>query len=281
MIGIFDSGYGGLTIMQEIVKALPEYDYMYLGDNARYPYGGRSQRTVQTFTDEAIRYLFKNGCNLIIIACFTASARALREMQEKYLRNPESPYKNRKILGVLLPVAEKAAMYAKHKRIAVVATKGTVESRTIETEIKKLNPDIKVWQQACPLLVPLIEEGWHERPEARMILKKYLRSLKSKNPDALILGCTHYPYMLKDFKRIMGKNVKIINPPEAVAESLKDYLERHPEIEKQLGRAPHQNGVGRGGKQQFLTTDNAGDFKNFLESFVKETAAPIKQIKLT
>lgn len=276
MIGIFDSGYGGLTIMQEIVKALPEYDYMYLGDNARYPYGGRSQQTIQAFTDEAIQYLFKNGCNLIIIACFTASARALREMQEKYLRNLESPYKNRKILGVLLPVAEKAAMYAKHKRIAVVATKGTVESHTIETEIKKLNPDIKVWQQACPLLVPFIEEGWYEKPEARMILKKYLRPLKSKNPDALILGCTHYPYMLKDFKHMMGKNVKIINPPEVIAESLKNYLGRHPEIEKQLGCAR---------KRRFLTTDNVENFKSFLESFVKRAAVAgrtsIKQINLT
>lgn len=255
MIGIFDSGCGGLTIIQKITKALPQYDYMYLGDNARYPYGNRSKETVIKFTDEAIQHLFAKGCKLIIIACFTASSLALREMQEKYLRNPGSKYKDRKILGVLLPVVEESIKLTKKGRIGVVATRGTVNSNSFEIEIKKIKPDAAVLQQPCPLLVPLIEENWHEKPEARMILKKYLRWLKSKNPEALILGCTHYPYMLKDFKRIMGKRTLIINPPDIVAEKFADYLNRHPEIESELSK---------GGKRIFLTTDDAEKFRQFL-----------------
>lgn len=258
MIGVFDSGYGGLTILKEIVKTLPQYDYLYLGDNARYPYGNRSKEVIMQFTDEAIEYLFEQGCRLIIVACFTASSLALREMQEKYLRNANSKYKNRKILGVLLPVVEKAGQISKTGRIGVVATRGTVESKSFEIELKKIKPAVTVLQQACPLLVPLIEEHWHEKPEAKMILKKYLRPFKSKNPDTLILGCTHYPYLLKDFKRIMGRNVKIINPPEVVAESLAHYLERHSEIESQLSR---------GRKLIFQTTDSPEKFREFSATF--------------
>lgn len=254
MIGVFDSGYGGLTILKEVWKALPQYDYLYLGDNARYPYGNRSKETIIQFTDEAVQHLFEQGCELVIIACFTSSALALLEIQEKYLRNPNSKYKDRKILGVLLPVVEKAVKITKTNRIGVAATRGTIASKSFEKELKKLNPHITVLPQACPLLVPLIEEGFHEKPEAKMILKKYLWKLKSQNPDTLILGCTHYPYMFKDFKRIMGKNVKIVNPPEVVAESLKDYLHRHPEIEKKLSR---------GGKRIFQTTDSVEKFQEF------------------
>lgn len=249
MIGVFDSGYGGLTILKEIVRAMPQYDYLYLGDNARCPYGNRSKETIIQFTDEAMANLFEQGCGLIIIACFVASSFALREMQKKY--------HNRKILGVLIPVAEEAVTLTKKNRIGIAATRGTVNSKSLEMELQKLKPGVTVLPQACPLLVPLIEEGWYEKPEAKMILKKYLRPLKLQNPDTLILGCTHYPYMFKDFKRIMGKNVKIVNPPEVVAESLKDYLARHPEIESKLSR---------GGKRMFETTDNMEKFGEFLKN---------------
>ncbi len=257
MIGVFDSGYGGLTILKALAEKLPQHDYLYLGDNARYPYGNRSKGTVIKFTDQAVEYLFKQGCKLIIIACFTASSLALREMQEKYLRNPESPWKDRKILGVLLPVVEKAVVLSKKRRIGVAATRGTIASKSFDAELKKLSPEVTVFSQACPLLVPLVEERHHTKPEARMILKKYLRPLKSKNPDVLILGCTHYPFLFKDFKRMMGSRVKIVNPPAIVAESLAAYLQRHPEIEKQLSH---------GGKRIFQTTDASERFTEFLAS---------------
>lgn len=255
MIGVFDSGYGGLTVLKEIMRVLPAYDYLYLGDNARYPYGNRSKETIVQFTDEAVRYLFEQGCRLVIIACFTASSFALREMQEKYLRNLSSEFQDRKILGVLLPVVEKASKISRKGRIGVVATRGTVESKSFEIELKKLKPAVTIIQQACPLLVPFIEEHWHKKPEAKMILKKYLWRLKSQNLDTLILGCTHYPYMLQDFKRIMGKRVNIVNPPEVVAESLLAYIQRHPEIEKKLSRE---------GKRIFQTTDSPEKFQEFL-----------------
>lgn len=267
MIGVFDSGYGGLTILKEIIKVLPQYDYLYLGDNARYPYGNRSKETIVKFTDEAVRYLFEQGCRLVIIACFTASSLALREMQEKYLRNPASKFSDRKILGVLLPVVEKAAITTKNNRVGVAATRGTVESKSFETELKKLKPEISVIQQACPLLVPLIEEEWHEKPETKMILRKYLRPLKSYNVDTLILGCTHYPYLVKDFQHMMGRRTTIVNPPEVVAESLTAYLARHPEITKQLSR---------GQKPIFKTTDNPWKFEEFLKNLAFSNARVAK-----
>lgn len=258
MIGIFDSGYGGLTIMKTLVEGLPDYDYLYLGDNARSPYGNRSKETIVKYTDQAIRYLLREGCRLVIIACFTASALALREMQEKYLRNHQSPFKNRKILGVLLPVVEKALSFGPRNRIGVVGTRAVIASKSFEIELKKINPLTTIFHQACPLLVAFIEEHWHEKPEAKMILKKYLRPLKSKNPQVLILGCTHYSHMLKDFQRIIGKHVKIVNPPEIVKDSLMNYLERHSEIETQLSK---------GGGRKFVTTDDPEKFAQFGKNF--------------
>lgn len=271
MIGIFDSGYGGLTIMKEIVKLLPQYDYLYLGDNARTPYGNRSQAVVTKFTEEAVKFLFNEGANLIIIACYTASALALRELQEKYLRNPKLPFKNKKILGVIRPVVEKAVTESKTERIGVVGTAGTIASNAFEIELKHLKPEVAVAQKACPLLVPLIEEHWHEKPEARMILKKYLRPLKSHNIDTLILGCTHYPLMIKDFKRMMGKRIKVLNSGEIVAESLKNYLEKHPEIESQLTKH---------GKQNFLTTDDLERFKEFVKTFAGMNPKKVKKVEI-
>jgi glutamate racemase len=258
VIGIFDSGYGGLTIIKEIASVLPEYDYLYLGDNARTPYGNRSKETVARFTDEAMRFLFDSGARLIIIACFTSSALALREMQEKYLRNPHSPFRDRKILGVIRPVVEQAVLQSRAKRIGVVGTRGTIASKAFEIELKHQSRDITVVSCACPLLVPLIEEHWHQKPEARMILRKYLRPLKSHNIDTLVLGCTHYPHMLQDFKRIMGRRVIVLNPGKIVAASLKDYLSRHPEIEQQLTRAA---------LKKFVTTDDPERFQAFTKTF--------------
>lgn len=270
MVGIFDSGYGGLTTMKEIVKALPQYDYTYLGDNARAPYGNRSPKTVTQFTDEAVRFLFGRGARLIIIACYTATSLALRELQEKYLRNPSSPFRDRKILGVIRPTVEKAIKVSKG-RIGVAGTRATIDSKAFGIELKKLRPEISVSQQACPLLVPLIEEHWHTKPEAHMILRKYMSGLKTHNIDTLILGCTHYPLMLKDFKRTVGKRTQVLDSGKVVAESLKDYLKRHPEIESQLSKK---------GECVFLTTDSSARFEEFGNFFLKMPLRGVEKVRL-
>jgi len=265
MIGVFDSGYGGLTVLKPLLKALPEYDYLYLGDNARAPYGIRSQETVEKYSEEAVEYLFKKGASLIITACNTVSALALRHLQQKYLRNPG--IKNRKILGVVKPVAEEAVKLTRRGRIGVVGTRGTVDSKAYDAELKNLNNQIKVFSRACPLLVPFIEEHWHHKPEARKILKKYLLPLKSTNIDVLILGCTHYPLMHKEFQKYAGKRIKVLDTGDIVASSLKDYLKRHPEIEKVLEKK---------GRREYLTTDSPERFKEFAN---KELGLNIKEVK--
>ncbi len=245
MIGVFDSGYGGLTILKDFLKELPEYDYMYLGDNARAPYGNRSTETLIEFGEQTVEYLFEQGCTLIIIACNTASSNVLRHLQEKYLRKPKVT--SRKILGVIMPQVEAAIKLSRDGRIGVVGTRSTIESGSFDIELKKLRTGVKIAKQACPLLVPLVEEHWHDKPEAKMILKKYLHGLKTYNLDTLILACTHYPFLYNDFCRIMGKNVDVINPGPVVAASLKDYLSRHPEIKKELTK--------KGGRIYFTTGD--------------------------
>lgn len=254
MIAIFDSGYGGLTVFKPIMEMMPEYDYLYLGDNARTPYGNNSPENIKLFTEQAIEFLFKQGAKLIIVACNTASSVALRDVQEKYLKGKKE--KDRKILGVLIPVAEKAISVTKNKRVGVVGTKATISSGHYDAEIHKLDKKVQVYSKACPLLVPFIEEDWHDKPEAKSVLRKYLRSIKSCNPDVLILGCTHYPLMIKDFKRMMGKNVKVLESGPITAESLKDYLKRHPEIESKLTKNK---------QREFLTTDDPARFKEFVE----------------
>jgi len=256
MIGVFDSGFGGLAILKEVAKTLPEYDYLYLGDSARTPYGNRSKETVTKFTEEAVDYLFEKGCRLVLVACHTASSDALCYLQKNHLRKPK--VKNRKILGVTIPLAEKAVQVTRHGRIGVTGTRGTIKSRSFEIELKKLKPKIVVTSQACPLLVPLIEENYHNKPEAKMILKKYLRPLKSANVDTLILGCTHYPLMWRGFQRVMGKNCKVLHSGKVVAESLQNYLTRHPEIEKLLSKKE---------QRKFLTTDNAERFEEVGREF--------------
>ena len=277
MIGVFDSGYGGLTILKEFLKVLPEYNYIYLGDNARAPYGNRSHEAVKSFTEEGVRYLFEQGCNLVIIACNTASANVLRELQEEYLRSPDAAkvkagLAGRKILGVIRPLVEEIARITKTGRVGVVGTRGTINSKSYEIELHKINQSLKVYGQACPLLVPLIEEDWADKPETRMILRKYIRPLKSCNIDTLILGCTHYPFLYKDFRRIMGRNVAIPHPGEVVAESLKDYLHRHPEIESKLAKKAARH---------YLTTDIADRFREIGSRFLGQQMREVEKVKIS
>ncbi len=258
MIAVFDSGYGGLTVLKPIMDLLPEYDYLYLGDNARAPYGNHNKENIVKFSTQAVDYLFSRGAKLIIFACNTTSSVALRPIQQTYLKGNDE--KERKILGVLIPVAEAATALSKKKRIGVVGTKATINSKAYEREIHKLDKNVTVFEQACPLLVPLIEEDFHNKPEAISILKKYLHPIKSKNIDTLILGCTHYPLMKSHFKRIMGKKVSVLSSGEITAKSLKEYLERHPEIEKKLSKKK---------KREFLTTADPTTFKAFTEKHFK------------
>jgi len=272
MIGVFDSGFGGLTVLREFLHLLPKYDYIYLGDNARTPYGNKSQEVVYKYTEEAVGLLFRKGCELIIIACNTSSAKALRKIQTEWL--PKN-YPEKRILGVLIPAAEAASEFYKEnpkiaKRLGVIGTRSTIESKIYEAEIKKLDSGVEVFSQACPLLVPLVEEGWSEKVETKMILKKYLRPLKEKKITSLILGCTHYPFLEKDIKRILGKNVEIISTPKVVAEKLKDYLERHKDIETKIKKS---------GERIFYTTDSEERFREFIKKFLKNIYN-IKKVKI-
>jgi len=268
MIGVFDSGFGGLTILKAFFEALPEYHYLYLGDSARTPYGNKSLKVVYEYTRQAVDFLFRQGATLIILACNTASAKALRRIQQEWL---PIHYPDRRVLGVAIPLAEAAVDASRYGRIGVIATRATVESKVYEQELHKLEPGLKIYERACPLLVPLVEEGWVGKPETRMILKKYLRPFKSEKIDTLILGCTHYPFLKKDITRIMGKNCHILDAPGIVADKLVDYLERHPEIEKRLYRE-------RG--RAFYTTDDTERFKAFGEKFTGLRIAEVQAISL-
>jgi glutamate racemase len=266
MIGVFDSGLGGLTILKEFLKVLPEYDYCYLGDTLHVPYGNRSDKAVFDLTKKACEYLFDNGCSLIIIACNTASARALPKLQQEYLVQVRQEEQERQvgqgknILGVIRPVAEELARLTKGK-IGVLGTRGTINSNAYVKELDKQRAKLKIFQQACPLLVPLIEENWAKRKETTSILRYYLRDLKKMNVDSLILGCTHYPLLLREIRGIMGKTCQVPNPGEIVAASLQDYLTRHPEIEKNLTQKA---------KRKYLVTDLNENFKQLAQRFLGE-----------
>ncbi len=272
MIGIFDSGYGGLTVLKALRKRLPQYNYLYLGDNLRVPYGSRSPETIREFSEEALQFFFNKNIPLTIFACNTASAVALPYLQEKYLRtlgikDSAASLVGKKVLGVIIPVAEKAIKITKNKRIAIVGTRATINSKAYEKELHKLDPNIKTLGQACPLLVPLIEEGWHHKPEARSILKKYLAPIKDFAPDTLILGCTHYPIMHNVFEDIMGTRVHVLDSSAIVADSLADYLNRHPEIESQLTKNSDPSKLGT---VTFTCTDAPERFSEFAQKFLGE-----------
>ena len=249
-IGIFDSGYGGLTILKAFLdsKKLSAYDYIYLGDNARAPYGNKSRRVIYKYTKQALNFLFKQGCGLVIIACNTASAKALRKIQQEFL--PQN-YPEKKVLGVVIPIIEKIAEN-KAQKVGIIGTRATVESHIYKQELEERGINKEIFEQAAPLLVPLVEEAWIGRSETNKILKKYLRSLKNKKINILVLACTHYPFLIKDIERIMGKNCQVLNTPEIVTRKLEDYLKRHPEIENRLDKNK---------KIIFYTTDNTNYFK--------------------
>lgn len=249
-IGVFDSGYGGLTILKEIVKELPEYDFLYLGDNARTPYGSRSFETVYEYTLECVKQLFDKGCHLVVLACNTASAKALRTIQQKDLPKIDPA---RRVLGVIRPTTELAGNYTKTKHIGVLGTTGTVLSQSYPIEVSKFHPEVKVYQEACPLWVPLVENGKQNSKEADEEVKKHMDVLMSRSPkiDTIILGCTHYPLLIDTIKKFVPENVKLITQGEIVAKGLKDYLKRHPEMDAKCSR---------NSSLEFFTTGDAAGF---------------------
>lgn len=249
-IGVFDSGYGGLTVLKEIVNQLPDYSYIYMGDNARAPYGPRSFETVHLYTLEAVEWFFKQGCSLVILACNTASAKALRTIQQKDLPALNT---NKRVLGVIRPSAEIIGNYSKTGHIGVLGTSGTVISNSYGIEVAHFFPSAKVYQEACPMWVPLIENNEHGSAGADYFVKEYLDRLmnQSNDIDTILLACTHYPLLIKKIKKYLPDHIKIVSQGHIVANSLVNYLFRHPEIEglcsKEQSRA-------------YYTTDSAVDF---------------------
>lgn len=249
-IGIFDSGYGGLTILKEIEVLLPQYDFIYLGDNARTPYGTRSFETVYEYTWQCVQWLFDQGCSLVILACNTASAKALRTIQQKDLPQLNE---GKRVLGVIRPTAEIIGDYTATRQIGVLGTKGTVQSQSYLIEIEKLFPGLSVHQHACPMWVSLVENYEYDSDGADYFIKKDIDALLSKSPDidTILLACTHYPLLLKKIKKYLPAGIKIISQGEIVAASLVDYLKRHPEVDENCSK---------NGRLQFFTTDAQADF---------------------
>lgn len=257
-IGVFDSGYGGLTILKEILAELPEYDYLYLGDNARAPYGTRSFDVVFDFTRQAVEELFRRGCHLVILACNTASAKALRSIQQHVL--PVS-FPDRRVLGVIRPTVEAVGDITRSGHVGLLATPGTVKSHSYRMEIAKLYPDMRITELGCPMWVPLIETNEASGPGADYFVKKYLDEILGKDPqiDTLLLGCTHYPILLPKISRYVPDNIRILSQGEIVAKSLADYLRRHPEIEAKCSK---------GGQVEYLTTESSETFDSLASVFI-------------
>lgn len=252
-IGIFDSGYGGLTVMREIVSSLPAYDYLYLGDNARAPYGNRSFDTVYRYTLEAVTWFFERGCPLLILACNTASAKALRTIQQRDLPRIAP---DRRVLGVIRPTAEVIGGYSRTGSIGVLGTRGTVDSDSYILEIRRFFPHLKVFQQACPMWVPLVENREHLGPGSDYFVEDCLRSLLRQSPDidTILLACTHFPLLMEKIVAFLPAGVRVVSQGGIVAKSLSDYLSRHPEMEARIRR-----GVPTGARS-FHTTDDTGIF---------------------
>ncbi len=233
-IGVFDSGYGGLSVLRDLVEAMPQYHFTYLGDNARAPYGTRSFDLVYDFTLQATRYLWDHGCPLVILACNTASAKALRTIQQRYLPSSEDP--TRRVLGVIRPTVEHLAGIDTNGHIGIVATPGTIASHSYDIEIAKMCPDYRLTSHACPMWVPLVENGQLDNPGTEYFVRKDLDAVLSedKDIDTLILGCTHYPLLVPVIRRNLPKHVRILTQGRIVAPSLIDYLHRHPEMDVRL-----------------------------------------------
>ena len=259
-IGIFDSGYGGLTILNAIRQLLPQYDYLYLGDNARAPYGPRSFQVVYEFTRQAVEHLFQQGCQLIVLGCNTASAKALRTIQQVDLPRLDA---NRRVLGIIRPTAEVIGSLTQSRHVGVLATEGTIKSESYDLEIHKLHPDIQVSGVACPFWVPLVEYNEADSPGADYFVEKRIHQLMEKDPliDAVILGCTHYPLLMPKIRKYMPAHVRIISQGEYVAQSLKAYLERHPTLESRCSKQ---------GTMRYQTTENADRFKEQAQIFLHE-----------
>lgn len=249
-IGVFDSGYGGLTILKELVKELPQYDYLYLGDNARAPYGTRSFETVYQYTLEAVQWFFSQGCELVVLACNTASAKALRTIQQKDLAQ-FGPSK--RVLGVIRPTAEVIGRFSESGQLGVLATKGTVNSESYLLEIAHFFPAMTVFQQACPMWVPLIENGEQEGVGADYFVKDSLGKLLVQSPaiDTILLACTHYPLLIPKIEASIPKHIQVVSQGEIVAQSLANYLERHPAM---------ADNCSKNGHIRFCTTDSTSDF---------------------
>ena len=260
-IGVFDSGYGGLTILSKIREQLPEYDFIYLGDNARTPYGSRSFEVVYEFTLQAVTKLFEMGCHLVILACNTASAKALRSIQINDLPNLDPM---RRVLGVIRPTVECIGSITESRHVGVLATAGTIKSNSYPLEIHKLYPDIKVSGEACPLWVPLVENNEAASEGADYFVKKNIDQLLNKDEkiDTIILGCTHYPLLLPKIQKHMPENINIVSQGELVAKSLADYLQRHPEMDKKCTK---------GGRCVYRTTEAEDKFTASASAFLKES----------
>ena len=254
---MFDSGYGGLTVLKEIVKTLPHYDYLYLGDNARSPYGNRSFDTVYHYTLQCVKWFFDQGCSLVILACNTASAKALRTIQQNDLPKIAA---EKRVLGVIRPTAEVIGSFSESGSVGVLATNGTVASESYPIEIAKFFPDTKVYQEACTMWVTLGEANEHNNQGADYFVKKNMENLfeNGEEIDVILLGCTHYPLLKEKIEEYMPVGVKLVSQGEIVAESLADYLLRHPEIEAKCSKSGHRN---------FFTTDSVVDFDNHATIF--------------
>ena len=279
-IGVFDSGYGGLTILQQLRKQLPERDFIYLGDNARAPYGSRSFDVVYEFTRQAVMKLFSMGCRLVILGCNTASAKALRTIQQRDLTTPLQPSQGERasnlqpptsnlmeqgyrVLGVIRPTVEIIGSLTKSRHVGVVATEGTVRSESYALEIAKFYPDITVTGQACPLWAAIVEAGESESEGAEYFVRKRINQLLDKDPmiDTIILGCTHYPLLMNALRKAVPDGIKIVAQGEYVARSLEDYLHRHPDLDANCSR---------GGTVQFFTTESPERFKECAAMFLHE-----------
>ena len=249
-IGVFDSGYGGLTVLRELVNQLPQYDYIYLGDNARTPYGNRSFETVYRYTLECVTWLLRQRCPLIILACNTASAKALRTIQQNDLASLQA---DARVLGVIRPTTEMIGQQSRSGHVGILATNGTVQSHSYLLEIEKFYPQLKVTQEACPMWVPLVENGEHQSNGTDFFVEKHIRAILSRDAeiDTLLLACTHYPLLEEKIKKALPKPLTIISQGTVVARSLQDYLKRHPQMEAR---------ITTNGSRRFFTTDSAADF---------------------
>ena len=270
-IGVFDSGYGGLTILDKIRDFLPEYDYIYLGDNARTPYGTRSFEVVYEFTLQAVNKLFALGCPLVILACNTASAKALRTIQQMNL--PQSNDPTRRVHGVIRPTAECIGTITYTRHIGILATAGTIKSQSYPLEVHKLFPDIKVTGLACPMWVPLVENNEFRSPGADYFVKQYIDRLLEADPkiDTIVLGCTHYPLLIDKIKQFTPSHIQIIAQGEYVAHSLRDYLDRHTEMDARCTK---------GNSCRFLTTESPGKFEESASIFLRQENIKVESITL-